>query len=179
MWHLKCMSSYWFICNLPPLEHIFLTISTCFLARRNLLGKQILIGISYCYFRVRLFGSFQRLEMDSAFLLQRDLISALITHNRGKSKSRMRSQRCGGVYWSCRCRKSCWLGPRQMGISHGSHFPSAYLLLFHMSNNKHTNCLCESLWKLNWKQRDFFPFFLMVFNPCDLLRVTQHRAASC
>lgn len=76
-----------------------------------------------------------------------------------------------GFFSSCRCRKTCWLGLRQMGISLRSHFPLSYLLLFYVSNNKHANyfelsrIICGKLWKIvnfylvllypTWIQSDF------------------------
>lgn len=53
MWHLKCISSAWFICNLPTLKHISLYPCICFiLVFGSGSSKGILIGILWNKFEI-------------------------------------------------------------------------------------------------------------------------------
>ena len=63
MWHLKCMSSLWFICNLPPLEHISLNTSICFWLCAVCSVNEPWLGFHIVTFRVWQFASFQHIKL--------------------------------------------------------------------------------------------------------------------
>lgn len=71
----------------------------------------------------------------------------------------MRSLTWGGVYLSCRCRKTCWLGLRQMGISQRGIF--LYLIFYSFMCRTISILIrlnwAKALWK--WWKCDFMWYF--------------------